>query len=214
MRSLLSDVARRGRRYVALLGAPVVLLATGACAHGTGPFVWVDQIPERDVAPVGGEYRLGPGDVVTVQVFSHAEMSGRTKVRDDGKLSIPLLGDVVAAGLSPSALAHTVETELGKQNLAVGTRVTVALEERAPLRVSVIGEVARPGLFALDPGAGVAEALASAGGFTEFAHRDRLFVVRRQPELVRIRLTYDDLVRARGRAAELRLRPSDVVVVE
>jgi len=207
----LPEVLKRGRLCLALVGA---LGASAGCAHRADRFVWVDQIPEPQVAAAPGEYHLTAGDVVSVQVFNHSEMSGRARVREDGKLSIPLLGDVNADGRSPNELAHDIETTLGKQNLVVGTRVTVSLEERAPLRVAVLGEVAHPGLFALDPDAGVAEALASAGGFTEFAHRDRLFVIRRQPTQVRIRLTYEDLVRARGRAAQLRLRAGDVVVVE
>jgi polysaccharide export outer membrane protein len=190
------------------------LLAAGACAHNPGKFVWVDQIAESEIAPVGGVSRLGLGDLVAVQVFNHPEFSGRTRVRDDGNLSIPLLGDVQVAGQTTAELARAVEQQLGSRGLAVAARATVTIEERAPLRVAVLGEVARPGMLALEPGAGLAEALASAGGLTEFAHRDRVYVVRRKPEPVRIRVRYRDISGGTAKAAQLRLRPSDVIVVE
>jgi polysaccharide biosynthesis/export protein len=129
-------------------------------------------------------------------------------------VSIALLGDVAAAGKSPVDLAREIEKELVARDLAVAARVTVLLEEAAPIRVSVIGEVARPGLYTLESGAGLAEALASGGGFTDYAHRDRLYVVRRSPDLLRIRFTYDAVARAEGRAAQFRLRAGDTIVVE
>lgn len=194
--------------------AVATALAMTGCAHNPGQFVWVDQLAAPDIAPASAAYVAGPGDLLSVQVFNHPEMSGRTRVRDDGKLSIPLLGDVAALGRSPAELARDMATQLEARNLAVATRVTVLLEERAPLRVSVLGEVARPGFYPVESGAGLAEALASAGGFTEFAHRDRVYVVRRTPTPVRVRFNYADLVHANGRAADFRLRPGDVVVVE
>jgi polysaccharide export outer membrane protein len=107
-----------------------------------------------------------------------------------------------------------VDRELVAKSLAVGARSTVVLEEAAPLHVSVLGEVMRPGYYPLTPGSGLAEALANAGGFTEFAHRDRLYIVRRSPEATRIRFTYDALVHAEGKASAFRLRSGDVLVVE
>lgn len=205
-----------GNRVRLAVGAGALVALAAACNHGGGsaPYVWVDDLEDRQVAPAPGTYIIGPGDLVSIQVFNHPEMAVRTRVREDGAVSVPLLGDMPASGESPADLGRAIEAQLAARSLAVAPRATVVLEERAPLRVPVLGEVARPGLFQLDPGAGVAEALASAGGFTEFAHRDRLYVVRRQPAAVRIRLRYNDLARANGRAADLRLRPGDVVVVE
>jgi polysaccharide export outer membrane protein len=207
-----SRLPRRLLPSFAFLCAAV--LTAGACAHKPGPFVWVDQVAETEISPAVGVSRLGVGDLVGVQVFNHPELSGRTRVREDGNLSIPLLGDVRVTGQTTAELARAVEQQLGSRGLAVAARTTVTIEERAPLRVAVLGEVARPGMFALEPGAGVAEALASAGGLTEFAHRDRVYVVRRTPAPVRIRLRYQDVSGGTAKAAQLRLRPSDVIVVE
>lgn len=214
MYSSVEVIARRVMR-AALIGRGCVLaLALQACASQPGRFVWIDQLTDAQVTMPTDSYVVGVGDMLSVQVFSHPEMSGRTRVRADGRVSIALLGDVAAAGRSPVDLAREIEKELGARDLAVAARVTVLLDEAAPIRVSVIGEVNRPGLYILEPGAGLAEALASGGGFTDFAHRDRLYVVRRSPELIRIRFTYDAVTRAEGRAAQFRLRAGDTIVVE
>ena len=93
--------------------------------------------------------------------------------------------------------------------------VTVGLEEAKLVTVSLLGEVAKPGQFALEPGAGVLHALAAAGGLTDFAHRDRIFVLREvDGKPLRIRFDYQALTEASGRAAEFRVQSGDVVVVE
>jgi polysaccharide export outer membrane protein len=206
--------ARRRRRAGRLASALLVVTTLAACVHQGGHFVWVDDLPDAQVAPANDAYMLAVGDRVSVQVFGHPEMSGSTRVREDGKVSIPLLGDVAARGKALPALGRDIEEQLGARNLVVAARATVLLEEPARLSIPVLGEVSRPGLYQLEPGVGLAEVLASAGGFTEYAHRDRLYVVRRWPEPIRIRFTYESIARAEGRAAEFRLRQGDVVVAE
>jgi polysaccharide export outer membrane protein len=119
---------------------------------------------------------------------------------------------VQAAGLTPGILAEQIQTRL-RQYINV-PRVTVVVEETRPLTVPVLGEVTHAGQYNLEKGAGVLEALAAGGGLTEFAHRDRIFVLRRHPTPVRIRSTFEALSRGQGQAAAFRLQAGDVVVVE
>jgi polysaccharide export outer membrane protein len=91
--------------------------------------------------------------------------------------------------------------------------VTVTVEETTPASVSVLGEVTRPGTYPLDPSAGVLQALAAAGGLTEYAGKSSIFVVRRAPP-ARVRFAFASLVQADSRAASFRLRAGDVVIVE
>jgi polysaccharide export outer membrane protein len=195
-------------------GSWVISLSVAAaisCAH-VGPYVWVDDYaPSADVE-TDGDYRIAPGDLLTVLVYREEGMTTHARVRQDGKVSVPLLHDVQAAGLSPAMLADQIQARL-KQYINV-PRVTVVVEETRPLTVPVLGEVAHPGQYALERGAGVLEALAAGGGLTEFAHRDRIFVLRRHPVQVRIRSTFEALSRGQGRAAAFRLESGDVVVVE
>jgi len=191
-----------------------LLLSLGGCAGNVGPFVWIDDPRVVQKNASDQTYVIGTSDVLLVQVFNHVEMSGRTKVRTDGNVSIGLLGDVPAVGKTPALLAREIEKQLDAQSLAVSARVTIVLDEAAPVHISILGEVSRPGMYNLESGAGLSEALASSGGFTDYAHRDRLFVLRRSPELMRIRFTFEDLSRGKGEAARFRLRSGDTIVVE
>ena len=173
--------------------------------------MWVDEYPERaEVAP--GDYQIGVGDLLAIRVYGHDANSTRERVRQDGKISVPLLGDVQAAGLSPGQLGEEVKSRL--KEFISAPFVTVAIEEVRPLSVPVLGEVNRPGQYTLEKGAGVLEALAAAGGLTDMAHPDRIFVLRKSPDTARIRLSFEALSRGQGRASAFRLLPTDSVVVE
>jgi len=196
--------------------APAVALATAcalisACAS-VGQYTWVDDLPDTPVAAAAGQYVIQPGDVIQVRVYNQEGMSVRARVRGDGKISLPVLYDVEAAGYTPTALAQQLQTRLKEfVNLPV---VTVSLDEARQSSVSVLGEVAHPGTFAIDSGTGVLQALALAGGLTDYARRDRIFVVRSTPSPLRIRFTFQKLAQAEGRAPRFRLQPGDVLVVE
>jgi polysaccharide export outer membrane protein len=180
-----------------------------SCAHQR-PFVWVDAARDIPVREQG--YTIGVGDVLSVRVWNQDAMSSHVRVRADGRVSLPLIGDVVATGKAPAALA--TELEGGLKQYVREPKVYVIVEESKPLSVSVIGEVARPGLYPLEMGSGLAQALASAGGLTAFAHKDGLFVIRAATKGPRIRFRYDDVTQNVGNAASFVLRSGDVVVVE
>jgi polysaccharide biosynthesis/export protein len=189
---------------------PALLLAgllASACATTSGRFVWVDAYPEPPPDPV---YVLEPGDTVSVRVYGQEGMSGKARIRPDGLLSLPFVNDVGAAGETTSTLAKKIKLRL--KDFVVEPVVTVSLEEMRPLEVSVMGEVSKPGLYRLEPGAGVLTALAAAGSFSPFASRDQIFVVRKGTD--RIRFTWAALCQPRERAARFQLRPGDAVVVE
>ena len=206
-RALASVARRRGL-------AAVAVAVVAACAAPKGKFIWVDDFaPERGAMPA--EYTIAAGDLVSVQVWDNDKISTRARVRSDGRISMPLLTEVAVAGKAPKQVAAEVEHALKEQNYVVNPRVNVLVEEMTPLTVSVLGAVSRAGTYALaQGGGGVAEALASAGGLTDFAHKDRIFVIRRMPQPVRIRFTFDALTAQTGRAASFRLMPGDVVVAE
>src|SRR5205823_1798168 len=148
-------------------------------------------------------YLIAVGDLVAVRVFGHDDLSVRERVRDDGKISLPILKDVDAAGLAPQVLGEQVRARL--KDYVNAPVVTVTVAESRPLIISVLGEVTRPGQYTLEKGSGALEALASAGGLTDYAHRDRIFILRRQSPPVRIRTTFSGLSQGQGRASALRL---------
>lgn len=159
-------------------------------------------------------YRVGPGDVLKISVWKHDELSQPTvTVRPDGAISLPLLGDVPAAGRSATEISNDVANRL-KQFFQDQPPVTVQVAEVKSYRIYVVGEVQKPGEFA--PGAEVTalQSLALAGGFTRFANPDRIIIMRRDARGER-RIPFDfSGVIERGELQQnLALQPGDVVVV-
>ena len=191
----------------------VLIVIAAACGSAHGAYQWIDDYPLATTPLGSAEYVIGAGDLVQVQVWDNDKLSTRARVRADGQLALPLLGEIYALGKPPKALARDIEGALREQKLVNAPRVTVVVDEVPPLKVSVLGQVAHAGTYALEPGSGVAEALASAGGLAEFAHKDQIYVLRRMPSPARIRFTFDSLTEI-GRAASFRLQPGDIVVAE
>ncbi len=198
----------RTMRSLVLL-AVVALLS--ACWAPKGVFIPVDAYG----ASVPGEYVISPGDTLQVRVFQQEAMSARVRVRGDGKVSLPMVNDWVVAGKMPMQVATELQVRL-KEFINTPV-VTVSLEEMRPLTVSVVGEVVRPGVVVLEPGAGVLHAIAASGGLTDFAHKDGLFVVRKPgptQKPVRVRFTWENLTSGDHASVKFLLQPQDVVVAE
>ena len=190
-------------------------LAAIACASasGGGPYIWAADYVASTPSAVVNTYLVGVGDLLSVQVFDNDRISTKGRVRTDGKLSIPLINDVSVAGKTPKQVASDVERQLREQNLVLAPRVNVVVDEIMPMRITVLGAVSKAGTYPLDAGSGVAEALAGAGGLTEFAKKDRIFLLRKTPTPVRIRFTFESLT-GTGPSGAFRLQPGDIVVVE
>lgn len=191
---------------------PAALLALSGCG-GPGAYVWVDDLASKD-GPGEGACAIRSGDLVSIRVFAQDALSTRARVTPTGIVSLPLAGEMVAEGLCPRELAQKIEEKL--KPFIVAPSVAVNVDEIQLVHLTVLGEVTRPGAFTVRPGVGVVEALALAGGLTEYADRDRIFVLRPRPTEgpLRIRLTYKNLTRGIGRGPRLTLEPGDAVVVE
>lgn len=186
-------------------------MVLAGCYTPRGAFLEVEAANVADVT----EYVIASGDVLQVRVFQQDAMSARVKVRADGKVSLPLVNDVPAAGKSPGVLAQELQVRL--KDFINNPVVTVSLEETRPVTVSVLGEVPRAGVVTIEAGSGVLQALAAAGGLTDFAHRDGIFVLRKTPGQAapkRIRFRWEQLTQGEGPAAKFVLVPGDVVVAE
>jgi polysaccharide export outer membrane protein len=196
------------RHFTHLSGPVLAALVTAGCGT-TGPYVWASDLKSAEVG--SADYAIVTGDVISVKVFNQDAMSTHAKVRSDGKIAMPFLGDILVTGKSPAALAKELET--GLKAFINAPNVTVTVDEFQPTTVTVIGEVGKPGAVAVERNAGVLEALAGAGGLTENASRDDIYVLRQTPVARRIRFTYDSLV-LYPPVQTFRLRPGDIIVVE
>jgi polysaccharide export outer membrane protein len=201
------------KKTASLAGLFALLVMLSGCKT-TGEYVWVDSLPATPQGP-SREYLIQVGDTISVRVWNQDSISAKTKVRPDGKVSIPFVNDVAAAGATPTELAARVQVRI--KDIIVNPVVTVTLDEPRPLIVAVLGEVTRPGNYQLEASAGVLQALAIAGGPTAFADKDRIMVLRQKPDgsgATRIRFTYSSLTQVEGRATSFRLQGGDAVVVE
>ena len=181
--------------------APAVsLLALGSgCAH--------HEVSQQDEAKqVIQEYRLAKEDVVEVSVWKEPDLSRTLPVRPDGKITLPLVGDLDAAGKTPAELESAVQQKLS--GLVRDPRVTVLVRDINGSRVYVTGMVAHPGAFALRSSMDVLQALAMAGGLAEFADRGEIAIL--HADGTRHVVDYDDLVNGKVRR---KLSSGDTVVV-
>ncbi len=187
-----------------------LLVACASACSGPGQYVWFTDLPPDQLAPAH-DFVIHLGDTVSVRVLGHDEMSVKEKVRSDGRIAVPLIGELDAAGKRPSSLRAELEARL--KDYIVSPSVMLAVDEVQPMTVVLLGEVSHPGAYSLDPEAPIARLLAVGGGLTEYARRDRIFVVRERPR-TRIRFTYEAVSRDEAHAATFPLRNGDVVVVE
>jgi polysaccharide biosynthesis/export protein len=186
-------------------------LSTAGCA-GAGNFTWYKDVPNADWRTDITEYEIGVGDTITISVYEQLPLSATGKIRRDGRIALPLAGEVVAAGKHPSQLARELEGRL--KEFVVTPRVTVNIDQSQPVTVTALGEIKNVGALTMEPPARLVEAIARAGGPSDFADKSRIFVLRQFPEFQRIRFTYDAIVRNDGGAAGFPLRTGDVIVIE
>jgi polysaccharide export outer membrane protein len=183
-------------RFWAVVG---VLLLAG-CAHK--PAVKVDNSEQP--------YRIGREDVLDVAVWRDADLSRTLPVRPDGYISMPMTGDILAAGKTPTELAEEIKERL--KPYVQEPRVTVIVREVNSSRIFVTGEVAHPGAYPLRGRVSLIQAIALAGGFTDFANADGIVVIRGDGQGGQIPVRYSDLISAEE-SQDVILRPGDTIVV-
>jgi polysaccharide biosynthesis/export protein len=157
-------------------------------------------------APVAADYRLVPGDKLRVEVYKDPQLSQSLQVRPDGKITLPLVNDIPAAGRTPTELREAIATSL--KTYITNPTVTVIVVETVPPVVYVMGEVNTPGPHPFNGQLSVLQALSMAGGFRDFANRKNI-LIRRGNQV--IKFNYNDAIKANTQP--LMLRAGDTIVV-
>ena len=164
-------------------------------------------------AAAATDYRLTPGDKLRVEVYKDAQLSQSLQIRPDGKVTLPLLGDIVATDLTPIQLRDRIAT--GLKEYVTNPVVTVIVVEASPVMVYVMGEVMQPGSIPMRGPMTVLQALAMAGGFREFANTKDIRILRKAAGVLKtvdtIRFNYNDAVK--GNATPIFLCAGDMIVV-
>ena len=164
------------------------------------------------VAVVDADYKIGPQDVLRIDVWKEPDISRTIPVRPDGKISLPLLNDVQASGLTAMQLATSLREGLSK--FLTSPQVTVTVTEINSRRVYITGEVTRAGALPLLPNMTVLQALSSAGGFTQFAKLKNIYVLRTEDgKQVKHPFNYKEVVKGNLTEENIVLQPGDVIVV-
>jgi len=189
-----------------------LLFAGFAAAQTNAPANQEPSTKPSATAVVDADYKIGPQDVVRIDVWKEPEISRTIPVRPDGKISLPLLNDVPAAGLTAMELANSLREGLSKY--LNNPQVTVTVTEINSRRVYITGEVNHPGSFALLPNMTVLQALSSAGGFTQFAKLKNIYVLRTESgKQVKHPFNYKEVIKGNLAEQNITLQSGDVIVV-
>ena len=170
-----------------------------------------DSSPSQPVSVAGPGYIIGADDVLLVSVWKEPDLTTTLPVRPDGNISLPLLNDVAAAGLSPTQLAASITEKLKK--FVADPRVTVVVTQINSQRIYVMGEVQHTGAIQLLPNMTVLQALADAG-FTQFANTKGIYVLRAENgRQQKIPVNYKRLLKGQAIDQNITLKPGDTIVV-
>lgn len=200
----------RVKWYGALLGCGLLVSLLYACSTPMGPSLLTTPSGEEEQA--SPDYIIGSEDAVEVQVWKNPDLSRTVTVRPDGKISLPLIGDVPAAGQTASQLAEAV-TEKLKIYYREPAQVTVIITQINSYAIYLLGEVSTQGKQVVKSGTTFLQAISLAGGFTQFASPNKITLRRRGPEGKEsaILIRYKDVLA--GRQANLILKPGDTIIV-
>ena len=171
-------------------------------------------VPPGPDAGVPADYRIGPGDTLKVYVFQNEELSTTVPVRPDGKISTPLVEDMIAVGKSPSQLARDIEKSLAEYVKTPKVNVVVMVAASVFSQVKVIGQVKTPQALPYRDGMTVLDAVLAVGGLGQFAAGNRSHIVRTENgKQLEIKVKLDALVNSGDMKQNLLLKPGDVLVV-
>jgi polysaccharide biosynthesis/export protein len=189
------------------IGAPMRAQTT---ANSSG--APVEPVSSHVAATTDPSYVIGAQDVLDIDVWKQKELTRAVEVRPDGKISLPLLNDIQASGLTPMQLSANITDGLKK--FITDPQVTVIVTQINSQRVYILGEVTKPGAYPLLPGMNVLQALSSAGGFTMFANTKKIYVLRKQDgKQKKFPFNYKAVISGKHTDQNIVLRAGDQIVV-
>jgi polysaccharide export outer membrane protein len=191
--------------------APAAQPAAQDTANPVAPATTMPAAQAATTPPAAETYVIGASDVIVVTVFKEPTLSGSLLVRPDGMISIPLLGDVKASGKTPVQLAQEVTVKLRKY--IQDPNVTIVVSQINSKKVLLIGEIGRTGLVEMTPGMTLLEAIATAGGLTQFANSKKIYILRTEDgKQQKIPVQYKEALKGDA-SLNLTLKPGDTIVV-
>lgn len=161
------------------------------------------------------EYLIGPEDILEISVWKNAELSKVVVVRPDGKISLPLIGDVLAAGYTPEQLRNAIVEKLKEYQETVV--VSVIVQNVLSYNIFILGEVKKPGVYTMKRKTTLLQAIALSGGFNQFASKNKIMVIRESRDGgagdEKIKVRFDDIIKKGRSDMNLVLKPGDTIFV-
>jgi len=185
---------------------------SGAAAPAT-PATGNDPGTAGRVKAHDDSFVIGSDDVLSISVWKEPEVSRLVPVRSDGKISLPLAGEIQAGGTTPRQLEKAIAAKL--QSYISDPEVTVIVQQINSQKFNILGQVAKPGSYPLTNSATVLDAIALAGGFRDFAKQKSIYILRHNPDggQVRLPFNYKDVIKGKNVEQNVRLQPHDTIVV-
>jgi polysaccharide export outer membrane protein len=184
--------------------------ATGPAAGAATPASPAAPVPNGAIDP--NEYRIGPEDVLQISVWKNDAISRTVPVRPDGKVTLPLLNDVVAAGYTPMQFREELVQKLTE--FMPSPEVSVIVLDPRSFKISILGEVPKPGRYEFRSRTTVLDAIALAGGLNQWSSRTRIFILRPNGATQkRMPFNYNRAMSADGEQENIYLQAGDIVVV-
>lgn len=162
---------------------------------------------------VDDDYVIGANDVLSINVWNEVNLTRQVTVRSDGKISLPLVGEMQAAGRTPAQLDQDITVVL--RSYITDPQVTVIVQEIKSQTYNILGQVGKPGSYPLTAGTSIVDAIATAGGLGNFAKKKGIYILRpgANGEESKIRFNYDSFIKGKNVAQNVKLKPHDTVVV-
>ena len=204
------------RSYAGLMVTASLISALGTSVIRSAPqnpdVAKSTQSASANTVATDPDYKIGPQDMLRIDVWKEPDISRVVPVRPDGKITLPLVNDVQASGLTTNQLA--AEIAEGLKKYITSPQVTVGVTEINSRRIFVSGEVGHPGAFPLLPNMTVLQALSSAGGFTQFAREKKIYILRMEDgKQVKHPFNYKDVIGGKNVEQNIMLEGGDIIVV-
>lgn len=160
-----------------------------------------------------GSFVIGNNDVLAISVWKEPELTKSVPVRSDGKISLPLIGEIQASGKTPLQLENEVSSKL--KSYITAPEVTVIVEQINSKKFNIMGEIAKPGSYSLGLPLTIMDAIALAGGFRDFAKKKDIYILREKPDgsEYKIPFNYKDFIKGKNPAQNVRVQPNDTIIV-
>ena len=214
----MTNKARAFAKYSVLVfgcGLLSSMLWAQASSVVTKPGTTADShaVAQPATAPHDNTFVIGKNDVLAINVWKEPDISRSIPVRSDGKISLPLVGEIQAAGETPLKLEQAIATRL--KNYIEEPVVTVMVQQINSEKFNILGMVSKPGTYPLVGTVTVLDAIALAGGFRDFAKQKSIYILRQNPDGTQARLpfNYKDVVKGRNTAQNVVLQPGDTIIV-